>query len=243
MKFVKQFSVSLLAFVAATSAFAANQPITATTASIKVDATAITSGLPGFAAAAVGGATFTSDGVNAILTAPVQNVTTSANPGPALIELTDAAGLKFTKLLTPSITLSNLSFNTANNELYGNLMVGTAVAPLLNIVNQSVLTAGSVSSSLGTEVGPNFTSSDSARSLGLLASGFSLSQSFKDYMMNTYELDASQFGYVADMIKEVKIGTVYVPPVTPVVPEPSTYALMGVGLACVGFIARRRKQA
>jgi hypothetical protein len=234
MKFFKQFSLSLMAMAAVTAASAANQPFNATTASITIDAAAVTNALPGVTISAVGGATY----AGGVLSEAVQSVSTAANPGPINIELADAAGLKFTKLLTPSVTLSNFSFDAATGELYGNLLVGTVLAPFVNVVNQSVLVSTNYSSSLGTDAGTSVTTSASPRNLGLLASDFELSQSFKNYMLNTYELDATQFSYVADMIKEVRVGTV-----TPAVPEPSSYALMGVGLACIGFAARRRQAA
>jgi len=159
-------------------------------------------------------------------------VATATNPGAIDIELADAAGLKFTKSLSPTITLSNFSFDVGTNELSGNLVVSSGIVKLVEVIDQSVLVAGSVTSMFGSELGTAVTSSSTPRDLGLIASNFSLSQSFKDYMLNTYEMDATQFGYVANMIKEVRVGTV---------PEPSTYALMGVGLACMGFVARRKR--
>jgi hypothetical protein len=236
MKLFKQFSVSLLAFAAA-SAFATSQPFNAINASITVDAAAVNANLAGFAIGTVGGATYT----NGTLTAPVASVSTSADPGPITVGLSSGAGLKFTKLLTPSITLSNFSFNTATNELTASLLVGTTAAPLLNIQNQSVLVASDVTSSFGGVAGTSVASSSVSRDLGLDAKNFALSQSFKDFMWNTYELDASQFGYLASIVKEVKVGTVSIAPVGNV-PEPTTYALMGVGLACMGMVMRRRQQ-
>ncbi|MFT3858237.1 MAG: PEP-CTERM sorting domain-containing protein [Aquabacterium sp.] len=235
MKFFKQFSVSLMALAAATAASAANQPFNAVNATVTIDTATVNAALNGYSMAAVGGATFNSG--TGVLTAPVQTVSTTTNPGPINVELADAAGLKFTKVLSPSITLSNFSFDVATGELYGNLLVGTTLAPLVNVQNQSVLQATNYSSSFGGVSGSSVTTSSSSRDLGLLASNFVLSQSFKDYMLNVYEMDATSFSYVADMIKEVRIGTVNI---QSQVPEPSTYFLMGVGLACIGFVARRK---
>jgi len=44
---------------------------------------------------------------------------------------------------------------------------------------------------------------------------------------------------VAGLVKSVNVGTVTVPGI----PEPSTYALMGVGLVGIAFARRNRRQA
>ena len=90
--------------------------------------------------------------------------------------------------------------------------------------------------SLGTDAGTSVTSSTTARALGLAASNFVLSQSFIDLMANTYNMDATQFGYLAGIVKSVNINTVSVP-------EPSTYALMGLGLVGMALVSRRKQQA
>jgi PEP-CTERM motif len=230
----KQFSASLVAVAAAAvvaPAMAAVQPIT-----VLIDAATLSSNLSGYAVAAVGNATY--NATTGILTDPVASVTTSTNPGPMTVSLDASSGLKFTKLFSPTITLSGFSLDAATGELFGNMKVASGIITVVDIQNQSVLKATSFASSLGTNAGTSVTSSTTARSLGLSASNFVLSQSFIDYMANTYNLDANQFGYLAGLVKEVKIGTV-----TTAVPEPSTYALMGLGLVGMAFVARRKQQA
>ena len=85
-------------------------------------------------------------------------------------------------------------------------------------------------------------SSGTARTLGLQASGFDLSQGFRDYLLGTGQ-NPDDFGYIADLITNVKIGTVSVTPTVPAIPEPSTYALMGLGLVGMALVSRRRRQA
>jgi hypothetical protein len=229
----KQFSASLVAVAAAAvvaPAMAATQPFTAVNAAVTIDSATLNANLAGYAVATVGNATYSA--ATGILTDPVASVTTATNPGPMTVALDATSGLKFTKLFSPTITLSGFSFDAGTGELYGNLKVSSGIVNIVDIQNQSVLKSTSFVAALGTAPGNAVPTSTGTRSLAVLAQSFVLSQSFIDFMANTYNLDANQFGYLAGLVKEVKVGTI---------PEPSTYALMGLGLVGMAFAARRKQ--
>lgn len=232
MKALKQFSFAALA-LATGIASAATQPFVATTASIGLDLAAITASLNGYSLAPTGGATLNS--TTGVLTANVQGVSTPTNPGALVIDFNDAQGFSFTKFLSPTISLTNFSFNLATNDLTGDLIIGSGLFGT-QILNQSLLTASNVSSSFGTSVGTSVADSTTARVLGLNASGFALSNSFKS-LLTANNVDPASVAFVGGLITSIKVGTVSN------VPEPSTYALMGIGLVGMGLMARRRKAA
>ena len=129
-----------------------------------------------------------------------------------------------------TVKLTDFTFDVATNTLFGDVNVGV----LLSLNDQALLTASSVSSSLGTDVGTSVTSSATTRSLGLLATNFVLAPAFVTFLGEN-GFDPATMTFVADMIKEVRIGTVAA------IPEPSTYALMGLGLVGMSLVARRRQ--
>lgn len=234
MKALKQFSFAALA-LATGIASAASQPFTATTAAISLDLAAITANLNGYTLASTGGAVLNS--TTGVLTANVQGVSTATNPGAITVDFNDAQGFNFTKLLSLPISLTNFSFDVGTKDLTGDLVIGSGLFAT-KILNQSLLTATNVSSSFGTSVGTSVPTSATARAIGLDASGFVLSNSFKDLLIAN-SLDPASVAFVGGLITSIKIGTVNVPSV----PEPSTYALMGIGLVGMGLMARRRKAA
>ncbi|MDO9005293.1 MAG: PEP-CTERM sorting domain-containing protein [Aquabacterium sp.] len=232
MKALKQFSFAALA-LATGIASAASQPFVATTAAINLDLAAINANLNGYTLAATGGATLNT--TTGVLTANVQGVSTATNPGAMTIDFTDAQGFNFTKLGNLPISLTNFSFDVGTKDLTGDLVIGSGLFAT-KILNQSLLTASNVSSSFGTSVGTSVPTSATPRLIGLDASGFALSNSFKS-LLSSNGLDPAQVAFVGGLITSIKIGTVSS------VPEPSTYALMGIGLVGMGLMARRRKAA
>jgi len=227
MKLFKQ-AFAALAFVAsAGTALAAAQPFVPTTAAVYLDMATIEANANGYTVAGSAGAALSAG----VLTLNVQGVSNTGNPGPLKIDFIDGQGLQFTKLLNPTISLNNLTFDLATNSLIGDLKIGSGLFGI-NILNQSLLTATQVYSYFGNEDGAQVSNSSTARELGLEASGFVLSNSFKQFLLEN-DQDPASYGLVAGLITNVVIGQV---------PEPSTYALLAVGMVAVGAVARRRRQ-
>lgn len=232
---IKKLSTAVALIAVAASASAANQPFTATNASVGIDTSAISSS--GYTASAIGGASLSSG----TLTIAVESVGLDTSPGALDINFAQTAGLRLAKGSTIA-TLTDFTFDLDTNTLFGDLKATFLGITVLSLNDQSLLTATNVASSFGGVAGTDITSSGTTRTLGLSASGFELSQGFRDYLIST-DQDPADFGYIADLITSVNIGTVSITPTVPAIPEPSTYALMGLGLVGIALASRRRRQA
>ncbi len=227
MKFLKQITVMSFLAVAATSAFSAAQPFVAGNASVTLDTTYLNEN--GYTVGVLGSSTYDPD--TGVVTDPLQNITTATNPGALNINFSDASGLSLKKGLI-TVKLFDFAFDVATQSLFGRITSGL----FLNIPTQSLLTATNLAGDFGGSALDNVGNSSTARQLNLAASDFVLSESFKTYLISQ-DLDPTAVSFVAGLVKSVNVGDV------PVIPEPSTYALMGVGLVGIALARRSRRQA
>jgi len=228
MKYFKQFSMAFLAVAATAASAATNQPFTATSASVTLDTSYLTTN--GYTVSNVGSATYNSS--TGVLTDPVSAVSLATSPGPIDITFASGAGLSLKKGLS-TVKLLNFSYDASTNSLFGDISAGL----LLNLTNQSLLTATTVAGDFGGSALGNVSTSASTRTLNLSASNFVLSDAFQTFLTNN-GVDPTSMAFVASIVKSVNIGTV-----TPAVPEPGTYALMGLGLVGIALTARRKMAA
>lgn len=201
------------AAVALAAALAANVTMAAT-ATVLLDAPLMATN--GVTATAVGTNTYTSSSGKLLATID------AANTSGDIIDFGNADGFKLAFDifgLGQTATFSNFSFNTETGVLSGNLLGTGVIAGVLNYTNGDLLTAGSLF-----EVGDT-----------LVASGFSVSAGFASYLQSK-NISTAQLSAVTSVLKSVTV------PVTPAVPEPSTYAMMGVGLVGIALMARRKSR-
>jgi len=215
MTYLKHLAVMAVA-LAASAASAANLPVASYSDSVLIDTSVLTA--KNLTLQKVGNATW--NATTGILTDPVSSVDLASS---LVIQFDATSGFA---LFTPGLfgpskvaTLQNFSYNVNTGTLHGDLFT-----PLGNLLDSDLLTASTKSGGL------------SGNLINVTASNFSLATE----LVTALGSNAANFQFVADAVKQVKINVTLA---TAPVPEPSTYALMGLGLVGIGLVSRRRMAA
>ena len=225
----KQLSRSVIALAAVTvvagGAMAATQPFNAINATVSIDTSMLTAN--NISISKIGNAVLSGN----TLTLAVSSVTNATNGGAATINFGDNDGFMLTTQFG-TLTFKDFSFDAASKTLIGDLQGGGFLLSGISFQDGGLLSAGAAEGNLGFDPLTAVTNSSSARPLYLSASQFTMAAGLAAYLTEK-GLTPSTVP-VGQIVQNVKIG------VSPV-PEPSTYALMGLGLVGMALVSRKRR--
>lgn len=232
MSFVRSFSQATVVAVAAMASAVSVQAATFA-APVELDFT-LSETLLGFLGnspviTTTGGATVS----GSTITLPASTVTLGNANGSDLIAGTAAAFTVTTTSssgVTSALNLSNLSYNNATKQLSATIKLnGTTAFSGVALTTASAQLLESFNATLGT---------------GLLQSAdFFLTDASATGLLNAMGINAFQQAFIKPTLLNTAFGKLSVDTVAAAVPEPSTYALMGIGLVGIGLMARKKKQA
>jgi PEP-CTERM motif len=198
--------------VVAAAALASAGSAFAANATVSLDAPTMAAN--GVTAVAIGNDTYNS--ASGILTAPIDATKTTAS----FVDFGNADGftLSFDVFGLPqTATFSNFSFDIASKTLFGNLTgTGVLASKLAYNTGGALLSAGSVITANGVTT----------------ASNFSLAPALSAYLTSK-NIQPSQVAAATGVVKSIAMPSA--------VPEPSTYAMVLLGLGGIALAARRKK--
>ncbi|MDE2401102.1 MAG: PEP-CTERM sorting domain-containing protein [Burkholderiales bacterium] len=220
---LKHIALAVVAVSALSSAHAAN--FAAPTSALLTLSSDITTVLASATFAPLGTASYNS--VTSTLNEAFSSVTLSSSTGSDLVGVTNAADGFSLNYKGTALNITNISYDNATKTLGAVMSVGG-----VQTYAGAFLTATTVT---------NSEAFNAVAGTGLLTTGnLNLTDGSATALLSAFAAPTSAL-YVG-IVKGVNFGTLAVD-VTAPVPEPSTYALMGIGLVGIVLTARKRRQA
>lgn len=222
-------TAAAIAMIGASSAFAANLPVTLASGSgvLTVSSAAQTNlGYGGITFGALAGST-TSQSGSVLTQAETAAIASADNSALAGVNFLGSGWVLKNSSLT--ITYSNIAADLSGKTIYADVTdsLGTSNVALFNVASIS----GSTAIPAGLTNGQTASFSNTLTGLTLTTAAAT--------RIGTVANAANLVGF----LQSIDFGTFAVNTTVTAVPEPSTYAMVGLGLVAVSAMARRRKQA